>query len=820
MHLKSINLRGFRGFLSGIGAAEVSINLEALPPGLIAICGPNGAGKTTLLDNLHPYRIQPFKIRKAKDWSPGAFSYYDQCYGSDARKELVFDMGGQTYKSLIMIDADRKKQECYLYFLDVAGTWQPMNDGKTKTYDEAIEKVCGSPSLFFTSIFRCQGAKNLSDYSRSDIMGILSELLNIDHIRDQGDKARQVVKELTARINTHRALADAFRAEIEDADRVQEQISNLDVCIASANTDLKVARTSVEKTLGDLQAAKERQASATSELARRTQLEGTLADTSNRHHAAIQEISREFLALEKQSSDVTQKSNRESADVEAALARSRKIAGNATELREKAARYEAVSAQIEDQRREVAGFEPTRDYLAQRQRSISGAKLELSGLSNRLQLLVSARNSAMDKLSVEIASAKRDSAKLQGLDCHGDGSGSLNDSCRFISDAVKARDGLLGLEAQREALVAPGQDEIVLQQKIDVMSAVTDADESAYGSDFAAFQEQSAGAARLLKSMEDELAALAPWHKLVPELDIAEVTIKKGTEDLERISRESAAALADLDSRISALRDKQSRLVSEYEAAKFALEAQISVIEVDVDIAKQVLSLEQEYSRAQAAMTSAESLLRGHELQRAGLLSKASSADKARGEVEKSEAEIARLNSYVSSFSVLAKACSNDGIIALELDDAAPTIASIVNDLLRACYGSRFSIRMDTQAQKVDGGTKEAFDIVIIDSETENERSITECSGGQISWIEDAITRGICLFNIHRSDRAYDTLYSDEKDGAMDPDKKMEFYQIKRESLRTGTHSREFFITQTPEMMDLADARIVLGNGGVSVDAR
>ena len=39
--------------------------------------------------------------------------------------------------------------------------------------------------------------------------------------------------------------------------------------------------------------------------------------------------------------------------------------------------------------------------------------------------------------------------------------------------------------------------------------------------------------------------------------------------------------------------------------------------------------------------------------------------------------------------------------------------------------------------------------------------------------------------------------------------------KIKQEALRLGTHSREFFISQTQDLVDMADAKIMLLPGGV-----
>src|SRR3989304_9144995 len=101
MYLK---LKGFKGVRSGSGEDELEVNFSACM-GLVAVTGPNGSGKTTVLDNLHPYRVMPYR---AGSYSPKAFSFYNECYGSDASKELVFELNGSRYRSLVLIDSERK----------------------------------------------------------------------------------------------------------------------------------------------------------------------------------------------------------------------------------------------------------------------------------------------------------------------------------------------------------------------------------------------------------------------------------------------------------------------------------------------------------------------------------------------------------------------------------------------------------------------------------------------------------------------------------------------------------------------------------------
>ena len=68
----------------------------------------------------------------------------------------------------------------------------------------------------------------------------------------------------------------------------------------------------------------------------------------------------------------------------------------------------------------------------------------------------------------------------------------------------------------------------------------------------------------------------------------------------------------------------------------------------------------------------------------------------------------------------------------------------------------------------------------------------------------------MALYLAQHSGRRYTTLFCDEADGALDPDRKRMFMAMKREVLRLGGYEREFFVSQTPELTAMADAVIDL----------
>jgi exonuclease SbcC len=83
-------------------------------------------------------------------------------------------------------------------------------------------------------------------------------------------------------------------------------------------------------------------------------------------------------------------------------------------------------------------------------------------------------------------------------------------------------------------------------------------------------------------------------------------------------------------------------------------------------------------------------------------------------------------------------------------------------------------------------------------------------SGGERVWINECLTRAIALYLAGNAGREYGTLFCDEADGPLDPDRKRMFMDMKREVIRLGGYQREFFVSQTPELTAMADMVIEL----------
>jgi len=116
-----------------------------------------------------------------------------------------------------------------------------------------------------------------------------------------------------------------------------------------------------------------------------------------------------------------------------------------------------------------------------------------------------------------------------------------------------------------------------------------------------------------------------------------------------------------------------------------------------------------------------------------------------------------RIEDQVGVWMLFAKCMSNDGLIALSIDDAGPTLSSLANDLLLACYGPRFTVSLKTLVETAKGEAREGFDIVVHDAESGEAKSVTQMSAGERVWINERLTRAIALHLTQNSGRHYET---------------------------------------------------------------
>jgi exonuclease SbcC len=280
-------------------------------------------------------------------------------------------------------------------------------------------------------------------------------------------------------------------------------------------------------------------------------------------------------------------------------------------------------------------------------------------------------------------------------------------------------------------------------------------------------------------------------------------------EDAPAETDEEAAERADIEAARARLAAERDRLSAERDASIGRIEAAVAALPPAFDRGR-LETARRASIQADAGLRSAEQAhLAAVRIQERRAALQAQHA-RISGEAVATDARASDVESELSGWTLLARCLSNDGVIALDIDDAGPTLAGLANDLLLACYGRRFTLEIRTQVATAKGEMREGFDIVVHDGEGGESKSVALLSGGERVWINECLTRAIALYLAGNAGREYGTLFCDEADGPLDPDRKRMFMDMKREVIRLGGYQREFFVSQTPELTAMADKVIDL----------
>ena len=132
MKIHQLNLCGITEAFPG----PVSVDFEALGPGLIALVGQNGAGKSTLIGSIFAALFRQLPGQKR--------SLYDFCTHPKPEIDLTFSVNGQRYRSLLKIDPKSRQMESYLF----NGEGEPLTNGKKDVFQELIRKRIGTIDVF------------------------------------------------------------------------------------------------------------------------------------------------------------------------------------------------------------------------------------------------------------------------------------------------------------------------------------------------------------------------------------------------------------------------------------------------------------------------------------------------------------------------------------------------------------------------------------------------------------------------------------------------------------------------------------------------
>lgn len=761
-----LTLEGFTGVRDGMKRESVTLDLRAMPTGLIALKGANGAGKSTLMDNLHPYRIMPSHAAKL---SVDAFSYWDHLSGVQAQKIFEWEHADVRYRSTFAFRKPGKtgKAEYFLAWCDKDGLWQPFvapdgtrSDGKADTYDRCVESVCGSPESFFTSVFSAQNRRPLASYNAGEIKSLLAELLNIDHLRALSAKAAEVAKVLGGKL-------DSIQCELASLSRKRETLAQTEQTITADAGSIASARREREGLLATAQTLGQQRATLAAKQAESATAEARLRELAKQRGDAQTSLA----SVESDATDLTRRFNdrrvtlsKSIATHESTLAQRAQIEGAQAQCDQAQLEIGRQEARIQALQSEIAGLEPKQTALTEANAALGG--LQAQG-STKAALLTTLQQQA---------------AVVDQVPCAGH---AMHATCPLLAQARDASKQVgeqrIGVESLRKSYRAK-------KALADELTPVV--------AQLAPRREELRSASAALAAARRAFEAATALAARKPLLDAAASGLAQAKADL-----------ADVDTQLARVAERREAETARLQAALRDIEAETSRLSA-FDVTAAIGDLDRQLLATREATTALdariEALIRQH-------ATRETQRDAIEAELEGFGAtqELAvRLSDEIAHWKLLAKGLGNDGVVALTIDDAGPALTQTVNDLLLACYGPRFTVEIRTQRELASGDLREGFEILVHDADNDSTKTVSVMSGGQKVWINECLTRGIALYLARNAGQPYQTLFSDESDGPLDPARKVQFMKMKREVLRLGGYEREFFISQTPDLVLEADAVI------------
>lgn len=751
---------------------------------------------------------------------PGGFSYYDHVCLPESEKDLIWAHEGRSYRSQVVIRLNgRRKTEAFLFALSDAGSWVPLrlddgtvSDGKVETYTRCVEAICGSADTFFTSVFSAQGRRQLSTYRNAEIKTLLADLLGQEEIRTLGQKAAETARLLKAGLS-------GIRQELvgldEETGRVESERRRLD----GASDRVAQALAARQLAQHTLDVARARHATLSAERDQSRAVETQRAQWLTERQALVDAGTQTLAALKAQDQGELHR-------LEQLVQR---IANRLSQehARRQSLQYTQRQCRAVLDAAGAVAYAVARLSLAERVLSLRTAQtLRCRQQAQRLTQCQGAGRVAEQKLAgIEREAGKavlqaNELAHRFGLTGEVPCAGSdLQGQCKLLGDAREAQVLIPSAKAQTTRLArekAQVQSELATVRRErdglgDVVQALAWAEHRCNraqerASRFAVLAAKSgemAQARTTQVSVEQELAALGQGH--AAPSDAAE-TSEEQTERQQIGAARQAVAL-QLDRQSQNFRIGLDRLDDTLAAMPVPYDEQ------QLAVASQVMA------RAEAAVTAAEHLHLAAVREAQQVETLAHQAQTLAGRHLELASRMARVEAELGGWNLFARCMSNDGLIALAIDDAGPALSGLANDLLLACYGPRFTVSIHTLVETGKGEQREGFDIVVHDGDSGESKSVGLMSGGERVWINECLIRAVALYLVQNSGRRYATLFSDEADGPLDPERKRMFMAMKREVLRLGGYQREFFVSQTPELTAMADVVIDLDAQKVSAHA-
>jgi exonuclease SbcC len=799
-------LEGFAGIASGQAKNRIEINFDALldkHDRIVALTGPNGAGKSTIMDNMHPYRVMPSRSSAP---TPNAFSFYDNLVeGADGLKELDFEHAGKIYRSMVRMKAagKTKKQEAYLFTMVdgvavayVDASTGLASDGKADSYDKCIESLLGKPEVFFTSIFGAQGKTPISSMSAGDVKGLLSAMMGMQSIKAFADKASDVVKALKPHLAAIQSQSLPLQQMASQEEIHRARYTQIGAKISEQSEALTICDQTIKKCVGDLATIQTLALQQETLRAQRSALTQQLQSAQGEKAFRTQQFDAGQISARSSAESRIQDLKGSKLQSQSLLDQAKKALFECNALLAREPDMQALRKESIEVRSEISSVRMQLDDIVfdeQRLREINQAVAKLRDAMST--------SSADGKNLAEILAAAKATAALIGeVPCAGH---EFASTCKLLESARSANSGIgpneVRLVDMRKAYRADMAKATSLQAEIDALLVA---------------QTKVTG----LRAKETSLnlralelkAALADVPRIEQaklDLPVLQAAVEKADQECRTVLGRAVTAQQELDALRARQAGEREQFVAMVESDILRLQKALSELAQPVDSGR-IASAQNDVSAAESAKLVVERIIEDLREQHQNASIELKKSVEANKDVHRIQLRADRVSQEMSQWTLLSRALGNDGIIAMSIDDAGPSISAICNQLLTDCYGGRFCVRISTQDRTATGVLKESFVIHVEDTLRGERKTLDDMSGGEKVWINECLVRSMALYMAQTAANGFATLFSDETDGPLDEARKRQFMAMKRAVLDIGGFEREYIITQTPALWDLCDATL------------